>query len=240
MKIQKVQNFDEFTSKKINEANDSFFSFDFLGNLFTKGFDAFTDVLKGKVTAHIFEYLGIGEGSILSKLVQNFVETIPVKDYYAILFKSKISAPYLAPKAAQATIEFLTEMGVDGIAKNLGITDNNGYLYRTISEMLTNEVTKKDFSKKLENFYLSMFGGLPETSVEDFQKSLNPQEKTKIENELAAKAKEKGIPTENPGEKNTMLNNFFSNLGSMNKANPTQTGNTSGEDLFTTLLQPKK
>ena len=165
MKIQKVQNFDEFTSKKIDEANDSFFSFDFLGNLFTKGFDAFTDVLKGKVTAHIMEYLGIGEGSILSKLVQNFVETIPVKDYYAILFKSKISAPYLAPKAAQATIEFLTEMGVDGIAKNLGITDNNGYLYRTISEMLTNEVGKKEFSKKIENFYLSMFGGLPETSV---------------------------------------------------------------------------
>ena len=61
-----------------------------------------------------------------------------------------------------------------------------------------------------------------------------------MENELTAKAKEKGIPTEKPGEKNTMLNNFFSNLGSMNQANPTQIGNTSGEDLFTTLLQPKK
>ena len=122
MKIQKVQNFDQFTSQKIEEANDSFFSFDFLGNLFNKGFDAFTDVLKGKVTAYLMEYLGIGEGTILSKLVQNFVEQIEVKDYYAILFKSKMNARYLAPKAANATMEFLVEKGFGEVAKALGVS----------------------------------------------------------------------------------------------------------------------
>lgn len=240
MKIQKVQNFDEFTSQKIDEANDSFFSFNFLGDLFTKGFDAFSDVLKGKVISYLTEYLGISEGSVFSKILQNFVETIPVSDYYSILFNSKANARYLAPKAAQATMEFLMEMGVDGIAGNLGVSDKNGYLYRTISEMLTNELTRKDFTKKLESFYLSMFGGLPQTSAEEFQKSLKPQERTKMQDELVAKAKTKGITAEKPEEKNAMLSNFFSNLGSLNQANQSQIANTSGEDLFMNLVQPKK
>jgi hypothetical protein len=240
MKIQKVQNFDQFTSQKIEEANDSFFSFDFLGNLFNKGFDAFTDVLKNKVIAHLLEYLGIGEGTILSKLVQNFVEQIEVKDYYAILFKSKMNARYLAPKAANATMEFLVENGFNDVAKALGVTDTNGYVYRTIQEGLVNEVTRKDFAKRLESFYLMLFGGVPEQSVEIFQKSLKPQEKTKLQNDLVTKAKSAGIKAEKPEEKNAMLTNFFANIGSLNQANPTQIATTAGEDLFTSLIQPTK
>ena len=109
----RVKSFEEFHSGELKEDSSSLFSFDFVGNLFSKGLDAFSDVLKGKVIAFLMEKLGIGEGSIFSKLVQNFVETIPVGDYYAILFKGKASAPYLAPKAAQATLEFLQEKGVD-------------------------------------------------------------------------------------------------------------------------------
>lgn len=240
MKIQKVQNFDEFTFKKIDEANDSFFSFDFLGNLFTEGFGAFSDVLKGKVIAYLMEYLGIAENTIFSKLVQNFVEQIEVKDYYGILFGDKKKASYFAPKAAEATIEFLTEKGVDGIAKDLGVTDTNGYLYRTISEMLTNQTKKAGFTKTLENFYLSLFGGLPQSSMDDFKKSLKPEEKAKLENDLVAKAKTKGIEVKKPEEKNMMVNTFFDNLGSLNQANPAQISNTAGEDLFLNLIQPKK
>jgi hypothetical protein len=237
--MKKLQNFNQFTHQRLNEVNDSFFSFDFLGDLFTNGFSAFSDVLKGKVISYLTEYLGIAEGSIFSKLLQNYVEQIPVSDYYSILFNSKIDAKYLAPKAAQATMEFLTEMGVDGIAANLGVKDRNGYLYRTISEMLTNQITRNGFTKNLESFYLSMFGGLPQSSAEEFQKSLQPQERTKIQDELLAKAKTKGITAENPEEKNAMLSNFFSNLGSLNQANPYQIANTSGEDLFMNLIQPK-
>ena len=161
----RVKSFDEFNSGELTEASSSVFSFDFLGNLFTKGLDAFSDVLKGKVTAFLMEKLGISEGSIFSKLVQNFVETIPVADYYAILFKGKVSAPYLAPKAAQATLEFLQEKGVDGIADALGVSDKNGLLYRTISEALTNQTTQQNFKKSMENFFLQLFVGISETSV---------------------------------------------------------------------------
>ena len=182
------------------------------------------------------EKLGIGEGSIFSKLVQNFVETIPVGDYYAILFKGKASAPYLAPKAAQATLEFLQEKGVDGIAEALGVTDKNGLLYRTISESLTNQTTQQNFKKSMENFYLQLFGGIPETSMEDFQKGLSSQEKSKLSNSLVQAAESQGVEVKDEEDKEGVLNNFFSNLNTMNQANQAQVANTGGENILTNLL----
>jgi hypothetical protein len=232
----RVKSFDEFNSGELTEASSSVFSFDFLGNLFTKGLDAFSDVLKGKVTAFLMEKLGISEGSIFSKLVQNFVETIPVADYYAILFKGKVSAPYLAPKAAQATLEFLQEKGVDGIADALGVSDKNGLLYRTISEALTNQTTQQNFKKSMENFFLQLFGGISETSVEDFQKSLSSSEKSQLSNSLVQAAKSQGVEIKDDKDKDGVLNNFFSNLNTMNQANQAQVSTTSGENILTSLL----
>ena len=232
----RVKSFEEFHSGELKEDSSSLFSFDFVGNLFSKGLDAFSDVLKGKVIAFLMEKLGIGEGSIFSKLVQNFVETIPVGDYYAILFKGKASAPYLAPKAAQATLEFLQEKGVDGIAEALGVTDKNGLLYRTISESLTNQTTQQNFKKSMENFYLQLFGGIPETSMEDFQKGLSSQEKSKLSNSLVQAAKSQGVEVKDEEDKEGVLNNFFSNLNTMNQANQAQVANTGGENILTNLL----
>ena len=232
----RVKSFDEFNSGELTEASSSVFSFDFLGNLFTKGLDAFSDGLKGKVTAFLMEKLGISEGSIFSKLVQNFVETIPVADYYAILFKGKVSAPYLAPKAAQATLEFLQEKGVDGIADALGVSDKNGLLYRTISEALTNQTTQQNFKKSMENFFLQLFGGISETSVEDFQKSLSSSEKSQLSNSLVQAAKSQGVEIKDDKDKDGVLNNFFSNLNTMNQANQAQVSTTSGENILTSLL----
>jgi hypothetical protein len=232
----RVKSFDEFNSGELTEASSSVFSFDFLGNLFTKGLDAFSDVLKGKVIAFLMEKLGISEGSIFSKLVQNFVETIPVADYYAILFKGKVSAPYLAPKAAQATLEFLQEKGVDGIADALGVSDKNGLLYRTISEALTNQTTQQNFKKSMENFFLQLFGGISETSVEDFQKSLSSSEKSQLSNSLVQAAKSQGVEIKDDKDKDGVLNNFFSNLNTMNQANQAQVSTTSGENILTSLL----
>lgn len=232
----RVKSFDEFNSGELTEASSSVFSFDFLGNLFTKGLDAFSDVLKGKVTAFLMEKLGISEGSIFSKLVQNFVETIPVADYYAILFKGKVSAPYLAPKAAQATLEFLQEKGVDGIADALGVSDKNGLLYRTISEALTNQTTQQNFKKSMENFFLQLFGGIAETSVEDFQKSLSSSEKSQLSNSLVQAAKSQGVDIKDDKDKDGVLNNFFSNLNTMNQANQAQVSTTSGENILSSLL----
>lgn len=232
----KVKSFEEFTSSTVNEEAPSLFSFDFLGNLFSKGLDAFSDVLKGKVISFLMEKLGIGEGTIFSKLVQNFVETIPVGDYYSILFKGKASAPYLAPKAAQATLEFLQEKGVDGIAEALGVKDKNGLLYRTISEALTNQTTQENFKKSMENFYLQLFGGITETSMEDFQKSLSSQEKTTLTNSLTQAAKSQGIEVKDQEDKDGMLNTFFSNINTMNQANQAQIATTDGGNMLSSLL----
>ena len=52
-------------------------------------------------------------------------------------------------------MEFLQEKGLDGMAQALGI-DEKGLIYRTVSEMITNETTKGTFSKTLEQFYLEL------------------------------------------------------------------------------------
>jgi hypothetical protein len=194
---------------------------------------AVSDVVKGKVTAVLLSKLGIKEGTIFEKLVENFVETIPVKDYYSLVFKGKASAPYLAPKAAQATMEFLQEKGLDGIAQALGI-DEKGLIYRTVSEMISNETTKGDFSKTLEQFYLEIFGGIEPTSVEQFKKDLSSQEKNQIMTNLEQTAKSQGADLKNPDAKQGIFDAFFGNLSTASNANAAQLSTTSG-DLFANL-----
>jgi hypothetical protein len=226
-----VKSFSEFINKPVNEAD--LFSWDTVTSLFGKGLDAVSDVVKGKVIAVLLSKLGIKEGSIFEKLVENFVETIPVSDYYSLVFKGKASAPYLAPKAAQATMEFLQEKGLDGMAQALGI-DEKGLIYRTISEMITNETTKGTFSKTLEQFYLEIFGGIEPTSVEQFKKDLSSQEKTQIMTSLEQTAKSQGTDLKDPDAKQGMFDAFFGNLATASNANAAQSSTTSG-DLFANL-----
>ena len=226
-----VRSFSEFINKPVNEAD--LFSWDTVTSLFGKGLDAVSDVVKGKVTAVLLSKLGIKEGTIFEKLVENFVETIPVKDYYSLVFKGKASAPYLAPKAAQATMEFLQEKGLDGIAQALGI-DEKGLIYRTVSEMISKETTKGDFSKTLEQFYLEIFGGIEPTSVEQFKKDLSSQEKNQIMTSLEQTAKSQGADLKDPDAKQGIFDAFFGNLSTASNANAAQLSTTSG-DLFANL-----
>ena len=226
-----VKSFSEFINKPVNEAD--LFSWDTVTSLFGKGLDAVSDVVKGKVTAILLSKLGIKEGTIFEKLVENFVETIPVKDYYSLVFKGKASAPYLAPKAAQATMEFLQEKGLDGIAQALGI-DEKGLIYRTVSEMISKETTKGDFSKTLEQFYLEIFGGIEPTSVEQFKKDLSSQEKNQIMTTLEQTAKSQGADLKDPDAKQGIFDAFFGNLSTASNANTAQSTTTSG-DLFANL-----
>jgi hypothetical protein len=226
-----VKSFSEFINKPVNETD--LFSWDTVTSLFGKGLDAVSDVIKAKVIATLLSKLGIKEGSIFEKLVENFVETIPVGDYYSLVFKGKASAPYLAPKAAQATMEFLQEKGLDGMAQALGI-DEKGLIYRTVSEMISNETTKGDFSKTLEQFYLEIFGGIEPTSVEQFKKDLSSQEKTQIMTSLEQNAKSQGSDLKDPDAKQGMFDAFFGNLATASNANTAQSSTTSG-DLFANL-----
>jgi hypothetical protein len=226
-----VKSFSEFINKPVNE--EDLFSWDTVTSLFGKGLDAVSNVIKGKVVAVLLSKLGIKEGSIFEKLVENFVETIPVGDYYSLVFKGKASAPYLAPKAAQATMEFLQEKGLDGIAQALGI-DEKGLIFRTVSEMISNETTKGTFTKSLEQFYLEIFGGIEPTSVEQFKKDLSSQEKTQIMSSLEQTAKSQGTDLKDPDAKQGMFDAFFGNLATASNANAAQSSTTSG-DLFANL-----
>jgi hypothetical protein len=115
----------------------------------------------------------------------------------------------------------------------LGI-DEKGLIYRTVSEMITNETTKGTFSKTLEQFYLEIFGGIEPTSVEQFKKDLSAQEKTQIMTSLEQTAKSQGTDLKDPDAKQGMFDAFFGNLATASNANAAQSSTTSG-DLFANL-----
>lgn len=201
--ITPYKEFDQ--EEHINESN-------WFSGLLTKTWSGFTDVIKGKVIAFLLKFLGIGEGSIFSKFVQNFVEQIPVSDYPKIFFKRKVDSKYLAPKAADATIEFLNEKGLDGMAQDLGI-EPDGYIYRTISEMISNEARRANFREGLERFYLSTFNSLS-FSDGQFGSTFSSSEKNKIGKEIqkaARKQAEETGKTKIEGSAETLINSLFGN-----------------------------
>lgn len=205
-----IQTFSEFRASNNNSVNEGIF--DTIGNLISSAGTGISDVIKGKAAAYLMDFFGIGEQSILSKLVQNFVEQIPVMDIFSILFQGKANSAYLAPKAADATIEFLTEKGLDGIAKDLKI-ETDGWIYRTISEMLSNEARRKDFRQMLEDFYLSAFNGFQPIGTEEFTDSLSPSEKNKFSASLQNMAKDAGKDIDvSTQEKPNLINSFLSGL----------------------------
>lgn len=202
-----IKNFDDFQNEKgLDESN-------MFSSLFSKATTAVTDVITTKITAYLLNLLGISEKSIFSTLVQEFIEQIPIKDYITVFFGRKVDSNYLAPKAADATMEFLTREGFDGIAKNLGI-EEDGFIYRTITEMISNEVKSKEFREKLEKFYFEAFNtfGFGGEFIDTFSRT----EKTKVANEfqkLASKQAEeiKGSSSQdqNQGYADNLINSFF-------------------------------
>jgi hypothetical protein len=198
--------FSEFEPEEnLNESN-------WFSSLISKTWTGFTDVITTKVAAYLLKFLGIGETSIFSKLVQNFVEQIPLSDYPKIFFKKKADSKYLAPKAADATIEFLTDVGLDGVAEKLGI-EPTGYIYRTINEMISNETKRKGFRENLEVFYLNLFSSLS-FSDGKFGNTFSSSEKNKIGSEIqkaARKQVEETGKSKIEGSAEALLNNLFKN-----------------------------
>lgn len=209
-----IKTFSEFKQEnnlKVNEENSGIL--DYVGNLFSSAGTGISDVIKGKAASYLMEFFGIGEQSIFSKLIQNFVEQIPVMDLFGIIFQGKGDAAYMAPKAADATIEFLTEKGLDGIAKDLKI-EPDGWIYRTISEMLSNQARRQDFRQMLVDFYTSAFNGFDPVDTDDFAKSLSPEEQRKFQNELKGlnQRAETDIDVETGGSSKNIISDFLSGL----------------------------
>lgn len=206
--INNIKSFEDFKSSKPQTVNESWLS-DIIG--YAGG--AFSDVLKGKASAYLMSFFGINEQSIFSKLVQNFVEQIPIADLTKIIFAGKANSAYLSPKLADATIEFLSEKGLDGIAEDLHI-DPTGWIYRTISEMISNRARKENFRESLVSFYMQAFNGFKEVNADDFKSTLSPSEAKTLSSGIDKIAKSQGQKIEVPSGKNNkdMVANFLSGL----------------------------
>ena len=57
-------------------------------------------------------------------------------------------------------METLTEMGVDGIATRLKIEDKNGWVYRTIKEMISNSAKQATFRENILNFWTMILSSI--------------------------------------------------------------------------------
>ena len=129
-----------------------------LGNLLSGALDfageGLRRTIKEKIAASIMEIVGVEENSLLSGLVQEVVEEIPVKDYPSILAGDKANVEYLAPHIVVAIEKFIERKGFDPIAEKIGI-DPRGWLYKTI----INGVQSPEGREKLKLMLIDAFGG---------------------------------------------------------------------------------
>lgn len=129
-----------------------------LGNLLSGALDfageGLRRTIKEKIAASIMEIIGVEENSLLSGLVQEVVEEIPVKDYPSILTGDKANVEYLAPHIVVAMEKFIERKGFDPIAEKIGI-DPRGWLYKTI----INGVQSPEGREKLKLMLIDAFGG---------------------------------------------------------------------------------
>jgi len=137
-----IKNFSEFEST--NEEFDLSSIFSNLGNVGA-------DLVKGKVAEYLYGYLGVKPESILGTVITNLVETIDFSEYWDIITGGgSFPASKIAPKLADATIETITEMGIDGITSKMSSSlDKSGLIYRSFKELISNQARKAEFRENL-------------------------------------------------------------------------------------------
>ena len=169
-----IKKFSEF--QKVNEEGPM----DFFSNLVGSGADAFGDVIKGKVSDYLLGFFGVKPESLFGTIIRNFAETVDVSDLYDLVVKGEggISVRTMAPKLTDVTMETLSEMGVDGIATRFKIEDKDGWIYRTIKEMISNQSKQADFRENILNFWTmiltSISGGENKSPFSQVKSGKNP------------------------------------------------------------------
>ena len=169
-----IKKFSEF--QKVNEDGPM----DFLSNLAGSGAEAFGDVIKGKVSDYLLGFFGVKPESLFGTIIRNFAETVDVSDLYDLVVKGEggISVRTMAPKLTDVTMETLSEMGVDGIATRFKIEDKDGWIYRTIKEMISNQSKQADFRENILNFWTmiltSISGGENKSPFSQVKSGKNP------------------------------------------------------------------
>ena len=191
-----IKNFSEF--QKVNEDG----AMDFVTNILGSGAEAVTNVVKGKVSDYLLSFFGVHPESLFGTIVRNFAETVDVSELYDFIIKGEggISVKTLAPKLTDVTMETLIEEGVDGLANRFSSTkyplDKNGWVYRTIKEMISNSAKQATFRENVLNFWTvvltSMAGGEnkdPFAKVKSGKNpfELTPEEEKKISSDPAVK-----------------------------------------------------
>jgi hypothetical protein len=157
-----------------------------LASLIGSAGEGLVDVAKGKLTEYLYGYFGVKSDSLLGTILTNFVEQVDIAEYPQFI-SGEISVRDMAPKLADATIETISEMGIDGIATRFKVEDKNGWIYRTLKEMLSNQTRQADLRKTLVELWTWVLGGSSSGSQSAFPNtmgknplSVTPQEAQKL------------------------------------------------------------
>ena len=173
-----IKNFSDF--QKVNEDG----AMDFVTNILGSGAEAVTDVVKGKVSDYLLSFFGVSPESLFGTIIRNFAETVDVSELYDFIIKGEggISVKTIAPKLTDVTMETITELGVDGLADRFKIQDKNGWIYRTIKEMISNSAKQATFRENILNFWTmiltSIAGGENKDPFAKVKAGKNPFELT--------------------------------------------------------------
>ena len=157
-----------------------------LSSLIGSAGEGLVDVAKGKLTEYLYGYFGVKPESLLGTIITNFVEQVDIAEYPQFI-SGEISVRDMAPKLADATIETISEMGIDGIATRFKVEDKNGWIYRTLKEMLSNQTRQADLRKTLVELWTWVLGGSSSGSQSAFPNTtgknpltVTPQEAQKL------------------------------------------------------------
>ena len=153
-----IRKFNDFHN--VNEG-DSLVSraFSYLG-------DATVDVVKGKLIDILISKLGVSTQSFGADVVRNLVETMSLSEYPKII-SGGLTVRDLAPKLADATIETLTDLGVEGVATRILKLEpgkRDSVLYRMVQELIGNKAREADFREQLVDMWSWVLGGSTSSS----------------------------------------------------------------------------
>ena len=138
-----------------------------LGSLISSAGEGLVDVAKGKLVEYLYGYFGVKPESLLGTILTNFVEQVNISEYPQFI-SGEINVRDMAPKLADATIETISEMGIDGIATRFKVEDKEGWIYRTLKEMISNQTRQADFRETLVGLWTWILGGASSGSQSAF------------------------------------------------------------------------
>ena len=157
-----------------------------LSSLIGSAGEGLVDVVKGKLVEYLYGYFGVKPESLMGTIITNFVEQVDIAEYPQFI-SGEINVRDMAPKLADATIETISEMGLDGIATRFKVEDKNGWIYRTLKEMISNQTRQADFRETLVGLWTWVLGGASSGSQSAFPNTtgknpltVTPQEAQKL------------------------------------------------------------